>query len=160
MISGLHMGQLHDASSRILFFLAGLALTAASGLYLFEVISRYIFNAPTTWSGEVIQYCLTLLIFFALPDISRRSAHISIDIVHDYLSKKTSYLLNRAGEFVASLACATASWIIAREAIKQYERGLLTNAAHPIPRWWITSVIALGLISAAIHFLRHGLARR
>ncbi|MEO0363282.1 MAG: TRAP transporter small permease, partial [Pseudomonadota bacterium] len=52
-------------------------------------------------------------------------------------------------------ACATAGWIVAGESLRQFDRGLMTNAANPIPRWWITAVIALGFASASLHFLRH-----
>lgn len=156
----MNLSRWHDASSRFLFSLAGLALASASILYLFEVIARYVFDSPTTWSGEVIQYCLAILIFFALPDLSRRSAHISIDIIHDYLPMSVSRAIGRAGEFIAFTTCAIAGWIIAGEAMKQFESGLLTNAAHPIPRWLITTIIAIGLVSASLHFLRHSLEQR
>lgn len=154
------LGRWHDTSSRLLFIVAGLALCAATGLYLFEVAARYLFDAPTTWSGEAVQYSLAILIFGALPEVTRRSAHVAIDIVPSSLPKRLSGRLERFNCFIGAGACAVAAAIAGNEALRQFDRGLLTNAAHPIPRWWITAVIALGLASAALHLLRQGAGRR
>jgi len=148
------LGDIHDRSSRWLFTLAGGALCLAVALYVFEVVMRYGFNAPTTWSVEAVQYALAVLIFCALPDITRRNAHITIDIVPEALPPHISVWLGRATALLAALACGVAGWIVAGEAIRQFDKGLMTNAANPIPRWWITAVIALGFSSAALHFLR------
>jgi len=148
------LGDMHDRSSRWLFALAGGALCLAVGLYVFEVIMRYGFNAPTTWSVEAVQYTLAVLIFCALPDITRRNAHVTIDIIPEALPPGLSVWLERATALLAALACGVAGWIVAGEAIRQFDRGLMTNAANPIPRWWITAVIALGFSSTALHFLR------
>lgn len=154
------LAQWHDASSRWLFGLAGAALLLAVALYAFEVVARYLFDAPTTWSGEAVQYALAILIFCALPDVTRRAAHIAIDIVPESLPDAARMTLARVNACIASLATGTAAWIVTGEALRQFDRGLMTNAAHPIPRWWITALIALGLGSAALHFLRHTLERR
>ncbi len=148
------LADLHDATSRWLFALAGGALCLAVSLYVFEVVMRYGFGAPTTWSGEAVQYALAVLIFCALPEITRRNAHVAIDIVPEALPPAVSHWLARATALIAAGACGVAGWIIAGEALRQFDRGLMTNAANPIPRWWITAVIALGFSSAALHFLR------
>lgn len=148
------LADFHDATSRWLFALAGGALCLAVALYVFEVVMRYGFGAPTTWSGEAVQYALAVLIFCALPDITRRNAHVAIDILPEMLPPRPRFWLGRVTALLAASACAIAGWIIAGEAARQFERGLMTNAANPIPRWWITAVIALGFASAALHFLR------
>lgn len=149
------LADLHDATSRWLFALAGGALCLAVSLYVFEVVMRYGFGAPTTWSGEAVRYALAVLIFCALPDVTRRNAHVAIDILPAALPPGPSLWLTRFAALIAAGACATAGWIVAGESLRQFDRGLMTNAANPIPRWWITAVIALGFASASLHFLRH-----
>jgi len=154
------LGQWHDASSRWLFRLAGAALMLAVSLYAFEVVARYLFDAPTTWSGETVQYALAVLIFGALPDVTRRAGHVAIDIVPEALPVRARASLGQINNIVAMLATGIAAWIVAGESLRQFEKGLMTNAANPIPRWWITAIIAIGLASAAVHFLRHAVERR
>ncbi|MEM8813387.1 MAG: TRAP transporter small permease [Pseudomonadota bacterium] len=152
------IGHFHDATSRLLFRVAASALAAIVVLYLYEVVARYFFNAPTTWSGEAVRYALAGLMFLSLPEVTRRSAHVAIDILPEMLPPSLRRLLAGAGLLVSALVSSAASGIVTLEAIRQFERGLMTNAAHPIPRWWITTVIAIGLASAALHFLRQGFA--
>jgi len=128
------LGRWHDASSRALFAAAGGALLLAVGLYGFEVAARYAFDAPTTWSGEAVQYALAVMIFGALPDVTRRAAHVAIDILPEALSSGPRAALGRINNIVAAAATGFAGWIVAGQAFKQFERGLMTNAAHPIPR--------------------------
>lgn len=144
----------HDLASRGLFLLAGCGLVAATLLYVFEVVARYLFDAPTTWSGEAVQYALALVIFCALPEITRTRAHVAIDLVPEMAGPRLALWLGRFNLAVATIACAVSGWIVGGEAVKQFQRGLMTNAANPIPRWWITAVIALGLASAAVHLAR------
>ncbi|MGD9862982.1 MAG: TRAP transporter small permease [Pseudodonghicola sp.] len=148
------LGRLHDLTSRWLFALAGGALCLAALLYVFEVVMRYGLGAPTTWSGEAVRYALAVLIFFALPDITRRNVHVAIDILPAALPPRAADVLARINAALGALACGIAGWIVAGEMLRQIERGLMTNAANPIPRWWITAVIATGFASAALHFLR------
>lgn len=160
MIRGLRaLARAHDASSRALFALACAALVAGAGLYAFEVAARYLFDRPTTWSSEGVQYALAVTIFFGLPEITRAKAHIVIDLVPEALGARAGEWLGRVNLGVAAAACGFAGWIVAGEAAKQLARGQMTNAAHPIPRWWITVVIALGLISAAVHLGRQAAER-
>lgn len=148
------LGAFHDTTSRWLFALAGCALGLSALLYCFEVAMRYGLGAPTTWSGEVIQYALAVMIFCALPDVTRRNAHVAIDILPEALPPRISWWVARGCALLACLACGVAGWIVAGEALRQFERGLMTNAANPIPRWWLTAVIAVGFTSSALHFLR------
>ncbi len=145
---------LHDEATRVLFALAWLALALAGALFVYSVIARYLFNAPSTWAGEAVSYCLAVLIFAALPELTRQNAHIAVDIVPESLPHRYASVLGRFNALIATVACAMAGWIVTGQAFKQFEQGLLTNAAHPIPRWGFTALIALGLIGAASHFLR------
>lgn len=153
------LGALHNAISRWLFALAGGALCLAAALYVFEVLMRYGFGAPTTWSGEVVQYALAVLVFCALPEVTRRNAHVAIDILPEALPPAGALWLGRATTLLSVVACGVAGWIVAGEAVRQFDRGLMTNSANPIPRWPITAVIATGFGSAALHFLRQLVGR-
>lgn len=154
------LGQWHDAASRALFALAGAALALIVVLYASEVVARYFFDAPTTWSGEAVQYSLAVVLFCALPDVTRRSAHVAIDIVPEALPDKRRRTLASINNLIAAGVTASAGWIVFGEALTQFNRGLLTNAAHPIPRWWLTAVIAVGLFGASLHFLRHAVDQK
>lgn len=154
------LARLHDAVSRALFWCAGAALAVATVLYLVEVVARYGFNAPTTWTVEVVEYALLVIIFLALPDVTRAKAHITMDLVSGAIGPQKAERLAQVNGLLAAMACFLSAYIAGSEAARQFARGLLTNAANPIPRWWLTAIIAFGLASAALHFLRHSIGRR
>jgi len=158
-VTGHKILRWHDALTRGLFALAWFALAVSCAVFVYGVVARYFFNAPTTWSGEVVGYCLCVMIFAALPELTRQNMHITIDIVPESLPPRYASVLARVNALIATIVCATAGWICAGQAIKQFDRGLMTNAAHPIPRWGFAALIAVGLIGAATHFARQALLR-
>jgi len=152
--------RLHDAATRALFALAWLALALAGVLFVYGVVARYFFNSPSTWAGEGVSYCLAVLIFAALPELTRESAHIAVDIVPESLSPRYADWLGRFNALIATVVCGFAGWIIAGQALKQLERGVMTNAANPIPKWGFTALIAVGFIGAATYFLRQAFEKK
>ena len=79
---------------------------------------------------------------------------MAVDVLPAALPDRGRLTLTRATDAAAGLAAGAAGWIAAREALRQLERGLMTNAAVPVPRWPITAVIAVGLLLAALVLLR------
>lgn len=153
------IGQLHDLSSRALFGVAGAVLVACAGLYVLEVVLRYFLNAPTTWSGELVEYGLLTIIFLSLPEVTRTKFHITMDLVSQSLPPRLAAVLGTVNPVAAGLVCLVASYFIGNEALRQFHRNVLTNAANPIPRWWLTAIICLGLFSAAVHLLRNAIGK-
>lgn len=154
------LATLHDWTSRRLFEAAVAALAAIAALYVYEVAARYVFDAPTTWTIEGVSYALSVVIFAALPEATRRRAHVAIDILPSMAPARAARVLRRGTDALGAVVCGAAAWIIAAEALRQAERGLMTNAANPVPKWPLTAIVALGLGSAAVHFLRHAAAPR
>lgn len=67
---------------------------------LFEVVTRYIFNSPTDWSGALSRYLLAWMTFLGAALAYRLQAHIAIDIVTEYLSQRAARWLNGAVQAV------------------------------------------------------------
>lgn len=147
----------HDGLSRISFFLAALVLAFISVAYCCEVISRYFFNAPTVWASPLVSYGLCLTIFLALPDMTRRGMHVSVDLHESWLSPETTAKLLRATSLIAAGTCFLAAWITGEQTWEDFIFETFTNSYVPIPKWWLFIVIPYGLLSGGIYFLRQGL---
>lgn len=139
----------------------GSALLAAAALavivlaYSTEIAARYLFNAPTEWAHDLVSYLLAAVVFLAAPDLARVRGHVAISFLVEGLKGRARGLAQRALAALAAAATAAAGAIVAGEALRQLERGIVTIAVHPIPKWWITGVIAYGLLLMALQFLRH-----
>lgn len=144
----------HDWISRASFLVAAFVLAFISVAYCYEVVSRYFFNAPTVWANPLVSYGLCLTIFLALPDMTRRGMHVSVDLHEPWLSPETTAKLLRATSLIAAGACFLAAWITGEQAWEDFTLEVFTNSYVPIPKWWLFIVIPYGLLSGGLYFLR------
>jgi TRAP-type mannitol/chloroaromatic compound transport system permease small subunit len=56
---------------------------------MYEVVSRYFFNAPTRWSNEISQYLLTGVVMLGAGFCLVHDAHVRVDILHRNFSPRT-----------------------------------------------------------------------
>lgn len=120
-----------------LFFATGMMIT-------YEVIARYVFNAPTIWAAELSQLLLVWGTFLAMARALARREHIRIVILLSRLGDGT----RKAAEvfvllFIAafSLVVVWYGWPIAMDS---FVRGRSTGTMLNIPNWWSEIVIPLG----------------
>lgn len=146
--------QVMDGATNALSIIAAAALAGITALYLFEISARYFFNSPTTWSNEIIKYLLAIVVFAMLPRITRDQGHVIIDIIPSIAPPRWSNRLIVFALVVSICATATVGIMAFLEAMKQFERNVMTNAVHPIPRWWITGFVSMGFIFTSLHFCR------
>ena len=56
---------------------------------MYEVVSRYFFNAPTRWSNEISQYLLTGVVMLGAGFCLVHDGHVRVDIFHRNFSPRT-----------------------------------------------------------------------
>jgi C4-dicarboxylate transporter DctQ subunit len=148
----------HDAVSRAGFAIAALLVAVIAASFCYEVLVRYFFDAPTAWSYDLGSYLLCATIFLTIPELTRRNAHVTINLLAERLSARQARLLGIGVGLLAAAACLIATWITGGETWRQFEQGVSTLSAVSIPKWWVSVFIPYGLASSALHFLR-GLGR-
>jgi len=145
----------HDQLTRLSLMLAMLCLAFIAAAYCYEVVMRYVFDAPTTWANPFTSYALCLMTFLALPEMTREGSHLAINILLDHMSPHTTAILMKIVNLVGFIATIIAAWITGTETMKQFIGNIFTMAHHPIPKWIISAAIPYGFASAAIYYLRH-----
>ncbi len=144
--------------SQLPLAVAALALFALMGLTFIDVVLRSVINAPIEAATELIRLLMAVVVFSALPAVSWRGNHITVDLLDGLLRRLR---VQRAMEALVSLACGVALWFPARRIVDLAERarsyGDQTEYLH-IPTFYIAWLIAVSVfVSAAILVLR-GLA--
>jgi len=66
---------------------------------LIQVISRYVFNNPPSWTEELARYCQVWLIILTSSICIKKGNHLAVD----YLSHKFSIKTNRIIKFTISI---------------------------------------------------------
>ncbi len=153
------LAAVHDATSRLTFSAAMLALAVIASSFCYEVVARYFFNAPTVWASPVASYSLCVAIFLAMPELTRSSSHIALNFLDDFLAPSNAWRARALVRLLSAATCALATWITVGAAWSDYTGGIMTNTYYPVPKWWLSAVIPYGMASSALHFLRLAFGR-
>jgi TRAP-type C4-dicarboxylate transport system permease small subunit len=153
------MARVLDQVTKLSFNLSGLALASMLLLIINEVVLRYFFNAPTTWSADVNQWFFALATMLVLPEITRNNGNVAITVLVDRLPQRKKEMMTRSILFLSCLMCLAAVYITGNESLRQFKSGVMTMWIHPIPKWWISTVIPFGFFLSALQFLRLGILR-
>ncbi len=63
----------------------------------FEVISRYVFNRPTSWANEICMYLLLMSVMLGVCYTQQVKGHIFVDWLTSGMTLKTQRFLDMAG---------------------------------------------------------------
>ena len=102
---------------------------------MFEVISRYVFEAPTLWANESSLWMAGFVYLFAGLYAMRERGHIRVTVVYNSLPRKAQLVLDAIGTLVVVLfaaALVVGGWDIAWKALIRWET-LSTAWQPPIP---------------------------
>lgn len=100
------MKALRNILDKALNFLAGLSLTAMTILTTYQVITRYVFNAPSTWSEELVGYLFAWSTMFGAAIVSGERGHMNIPIVIDRFGSSARKAFHIFSEVIAFLFSA------------------------------------------------------
>jgi len=148
------LAEFHDRLTRAGFAVATFFIGVIAASFVYEVIARYFFDAPTFWSYAVGEYVLCATIFLSAPELTRRGAHINVNLISDKLTPEQARRLRLIIGLLAAAACCLAAWITGTETWRQYVQDVTTLTSFPIPKWWVSIFIPYGFLNSAIHFLR------
>ena len=143
--------------------IAGIMMFLIMLIVVVDVVLRYFFNAPLYWSYELISFYLMVgLFFFALSDTLASHAHVSVDILHQYLPVQ----LRHAAEFIGYAASIPVfAGILYMSCIATWEswRGADVLAGHIAWPTWLAQVcvplgVAVILLRMILRCVGHGLS--
>ena len=99
------MEKLRTTLDRVLELLAGLSMAVMVLLTTYQVIVRYIFSAPSTWSEELVGYIFGWSTLLGATLISGERGHMNIPVLVDRMSpplRKAFHILWEVVAFVFS----------------------------------------------------------
>lgn len=147
--------RVHDAVTQASYAIGAVMLLLITVSYIYEVVARYFFNAPTRWAADFVGYALLASIFLLLPYVTAKRRHVAVSLVPERLNERAERTLLRVVDLIGAVFCAYAAYLSLMENIRQATNGVLTVGNEPIPKYLISSFITYGLALAALHFLRH-----
>jgi C4-dicarboxylate transporter, DctQ subunit len=125
-----------------------------------DVAARYLLASPISWALEFSEYALLAILFLGMPWLAREKGHVSIEIVTDQLRPATQVMLARLSSVACSALLAYLAWWALVQSLNDYNHNIETIGIHPIPRFYLPALAALGLGLTAIEYLRQALTSR
>lgn len=69
-------------------------LVALLALIILQVVSRYVFNAPFTWTEELARFALLWFTFVSAGFVMARRIHIAVDLVASKLGRRGTIVMD------------------------------------------------------------------
>ncbi len=75
------IGRLIDVLSDSTGIISVLALFGRTAIVCYEVVSRSVFNEPTTWVTEISTYVFVAIVFLGLAPAQKANRHIQVEVL-------------------------------------------------------------------------------
>ena len=72
------MGLFNLLEKRLEEVIAGIGVVVMTIMVFFQVVMRYVFSLPTSWSDEIAQYCMLWSVYLSVSWAVRERAHIRV----------------------------------------------------------------------------------
>ncbi|MHB9099034.1 MAG: TRAP transporter small permease [Syntrophales bacterium] len=130
--------------TRALEYLSMALVTLMALLVIAQVILRYVFNNPLTWSEELARFAFIFLAFIGIGAAYGRRRHMSIDAVLIELPPRLRRIVEVSVAGLATAFLVAVIGITARTILDLY-RMEVTTPALELPMAYIYLIIPLGL---------------
>ncbi len=149
---GLAAAELLGVNALMLVVMAIMPLMALAITY--EVVARYVFDAPTIWVSDVSAFGLLWIAFLAAPWLVRHGAHIRGDFATERLGPRARAALGTLTSLACAALMAVVLWQTTTETLQDYVKNVHTTGSWEIPRVYVWFVMPIGSLFTVIEFLR------
>ncbi len=125
---------------------AGAAFAAMMSVTVIDVVMRYLFNSPLSWSFELISsYLMVGAFFLAVSATQARRQHVHVDLLARKLPERLRCALAVPAGCAVVLLFALIGWAGATGFWEAWQRNLVMDGQIPWPRWPTYLLIPVGL---------------
>ncbi|GAB5470588.1 MAG: TRAP transporter small permease subunit [Rhodospirillales bacterium] len=145
-----------EALSVVFGHVAAALIVPLAAVTVFEVFSRYLFNAPTIWAYELAYMGTGTIFLLGIAYTFKEGAHVRIDVLTMNLPRQRNAWLNLIGHLIILFpVVGLVTWSLWEYFLDAYRWGETTgeSAWNPV-LWPFRLIFVLGLLL----FLLQGLA--
>lgn len=116
---------------------------------VYEVGSRYLFDAPTQWAFEISYMLMGSIFLLGMSYALSIDAHVNVDFMHSVLPKRWTAIIDGVAYFVLAGFFLFLTFALAQSALRAFETGEGSGLSAWNPRIWpyrIVYVVGLALM--------------
>jgi TRAP-type C4-dicarboxylate transport system permease small subunit len=102
--------QLERWTTGFSMLVACLMLVIASGLGVFQILTRFVFEQPAEWSEILIRLSLIWMVFMGIPMAFRQGAMVSVDVLYRWSPPRVRRVLDWLVCLAALVLVAVIIW--------------------------------------------------
>lgn len=144
--------NLIDRANRVLIRLEQVASVLASVMMfvvmivvVLDVLLRYLFNAPLSWSYDLISlYLMVGLFFFSLSSTLEHHEHVRVDILLKHFPMWARHLAELITYACGSVVFGLIVYVMARKVLGSFMANEVAPGAIPWPTWLSLVAVPLG----------------
>ncbi|EPX76820.1 TRAP transporter small permease [Litoreibacter arenae] len=149
-----HLLRLEDFTTEVARLLSIAFLIIAASLALYQVITRFAFGAPSTWSEVITRSAMIWSVFLGVAVAFKHGAMISVDVVQNALPPRIGlwvYILASTGSLIFFTVLMWQGYLMTLRVIPQNLSALEVSiawvyAALPVGSAFILMAIAAGMV--------------
>lgn len=135
-------------------FIAGVALFFMMVLTFVDVILRSVFSAPLSYSAELTEISMTVVVFAALPLATLKGSHIVVDLFDAFFSSRAALVRNFLVDLICVLALALPAYRVWTIGTRSKGYNEVTEILN-IPQYYLIYFVAIALFfCCGIYVLR------
>lgn len=147
-----------DAIDTALLAVGCLMLFSLMMVVVADVSLRYVFNKPLAWSYEIISsYLMPGLFFMAASHTLKSNAHVCVDILHNYVGRKTRYVFEAISSVLAAPVFGLATVVSAQNTWQDLQLGAASSSGMELPTWTISLMLPLGFGMLTLRLVLHAI---
>jgi len=136
---------------RILTLIGDLSFLVALGIMIFlsisiswEVFSRYVMGAPSTWVTEVSGYLVSGVLFMALGKVYREGGHVSMSLIVDKISPRNHKICVVLSDLLVMIFAIFLFWATFQMASMSFELNWKSSTILAVPLYLPQSLMPIG----------------
>ncbi len=145
--------KLADSLNRASGVVAGICILAIATFVTYEVVLRFVFNAPTEWVNEVSVYLGLISAFLGFAPALASGKHISVDLVISKLSPETNKVLKLLVSLLGLLFSIVFLITSLEMTLNAYRLNMLSVSTLRIPLFIPQMALPIGFALLSIQFV-------
>jgi C4-dicarboxylate transporter, DctQ subunit len=148
------MGRLFNRLIAVLADLSGWLIAFIALSVCLEVVTRYVFNYPLTWTIDTTEYLQIYIAFFAAAAVLQEKGHVKLDLVVNAAGPRIQKTLETLANFLGAVTAGAVFFFSARVVYRTFIMGTPVIKALEVPKWLVLIPIPFGCLLLTIEFMR------
>jgi C4-dicarboxylate transporter DctM subunit len=149
------IAKIIDRSVDISSFLAGIILLAMASITTFEIIARYIFHSPTSWTLDLSVYLLVWFGYLSIVYVQKEDRHVRVDLLISRFSKRTRLIWDALTAIIFFFFTLLLVYYGTGYTVESYESHEYGWSMWRIILWPVKAAIPVGGILLALYLIKY-----